>query len=316
MRFSNNPKGIFLGPNHNIKAIDKNQIKNIQFIVGDAGDGWNISPNFTDIIQLAYDLSLPMIAYYHVSMEQYQALVAGFPEPKDDWNVKNLARMLLMNLKFISEGATLVVDENGLVPGNHRKVASIILDLTANKDRTTGNMTTAGWLRKISENISSVMYKAFELPQWYYVTQSLIDMYPSGNQDIAQWLANLDGVVSWKTAYPTNTATVHGSFENFPIPPDDYAVPAFYDKTYFFKYANTKFIMPSISGGTTPLFMYNGTLEQFYKDINYTPSETVPVNPPVDPPVSGSVDLTDVNAKVSTLQNDLNALKTSIANIK
>jgi len=318
-KYSSYPKGILLGPKHVI--TDKSQIKNIDFVAIDCGDGWATSPNFTSLLDTVYHLGLPVIGYFHVSMEQYQALVNGFPEAKSDWNIQNLARMLLMGLKFESEGATLVVDENGHVPGTHRVVSSLIFDYTSNIDRNTGNMITAGWVRKISDNFNSVAYKAFRLPQFYYVTQALIDMYPSGNEDIKAWLASLDGFSTWKTATPNNLVTYSASWDNFPVPDDNYSIPSYYKKTAFMKYANTKWMFSGIDGGAVPCLLYNGTKEEFYNDINYTPSTVVPAPPtdpvvdPVDPtPINTNFD--DLNAKFATLEASVSALKTSIANLK
>ena len=125
------------------------------------------------------------------------------------------------------------------------------------------------------------------------------------------------------------------SFNNpIPSPDDTYKIPCVYaPKTYFTKYANTKFTFSDAIKGSdglavnVPIFMFNGTLEGMYGDnnLNYiqnTNGSTIPDNTiPIDNNTSGSgttiinnvtnvVDLTEVLNKLNVLQTTVDVIKT------
>ena len=303
--YSNNAHGIQLDSRHT--NVNESKIKS-DFIVAIGGNGETPDNRFSQNVQIAYDLKIPLLMIWQIDFTFYSGanLNSWEPSPENEYNLKAMKEAIY----YPDSTAKRAVD-------------GIILDITNNKD-ALNNQITQVWIGAISSFIYQNSWNMFKLPQYVWVTQEMLNGYNSA-PNLLQWLTNTNSICSWKSATP-GANTQMASWSNFPIPPDTYKPQyiASAPNVYFSRYANTAYTFDGIQdavGGypSVPLYQYMYSKDQLYKDLNFVSSGSVTPTPnPVPTPVvpGSGVDLTPVLTAISGLSTQISGISTQLTNLE
>ena len=310
--YSNSARGIYLD---DTMTVDASKVKNIDFIIADGGYANVPSKKFTDWVQLAYNLDIPIIMKYKVYCDggyEYNLgnLSTGFPGYAEDLQMVAMKRQVFM-------GTT------------KRKVAGLMLDMTDNTYHDgSGRVEPEGNFANLGKFFWSACWSELKLPQYVFMNQSMFDTYKSA-PGLEAWISKVDALCSWKSATP-GAQTVQASWSAIPVPPDDYK-PQYISNApavYFSKYANSAYTFDGITPGSVPLYIYKGGKSQLYSDLGFSPRFSTPpviVTPPVvTPPVVTppvvvtptpvvTVDLSGVLAKLDAITSKVDALAVKVS---
>ena len=308
--YSNMARGIYLTDS---MAVDQTKVKNIDFIVAFGGYENIYAKKYADWCQLAFNLDIPIIIRYAFSGDGgYEMNLGdpnkGFSDPSTDLQFSALRRNLTNHLTH-----AIMIDMSDNTVNNGVNPKAIIPE---------GNY--ANLIQWVYDNV----WTQFKKPVYTFMSQAVIDNSYGGDCPKLTQITSADiGMCSYKSSQ-LGAATTIISWDSLPVPPDSYKPQYILNngQIYFYQISNSAFQLPGITGtggglANVPIWYYHHDKATLYKDLGYVPRGTSPVVVPdpivtPDPIVNTNVDLTDVNLKMFQLETALNALKTSIANIK
>jgi len=263
-KWTDKAKGIYLDDRH---TVTNKELLKVDFIIAWAGHGAQIAQKFTQHVQTAYDIGVPLLAYFASDPTLYFDMgldESKWPAPDNDPQIKALDRML-------KSGSVL------------RVFHGIMIDASM-RIGSDGKTITDGWIVSIARHLQDMCWQRYRKPIYPYISPSTVQAYP-GSQQFAVWLSGMDGISIWKSAYSNNPAVETASWDAFPIPADSESPdPMYAPAWYFWRYSNTKFIFPGIDGGAVPTFLYSSDRNRLYSDLGFTSAQPIPQPEPEQPP--------------------------------
>lgn len=282
------------------------QIKDggVDCVIAKSGQGhWWKDTAFSGHVQNAWDVDIPILAYFWFEGKYYNAFgldESNWPSPEDDRQVNKLFSSIA-----------------------NRKIYGLFID-EEDKDQVTPAWSIAAcgqFAHRVRDRLSR-LYGA-EFPLGLYTG----NWYWQNNKAPFAWMANKNLIqMGWVAIYPYSKTYVKTTWEDMwelHMPRDDYPVPTLnWDNWKFWQFSGDKFILPGIENGAggpsaLDLNLYNGTKEQLYKFLNFTPKPDHG-DPPVEPPPTPDPDPEpeDLKARVDQLELDAMLMNTKIVELQ
>lgn len=305
-------KGMDISRYQTIAKDDWPKIKDagIDFVIAKSGQGdWWKDTGFSEHVQNAYDVDIPMLAYFWFEGKYYNSFgldEENWPSPEDDRQVNKLFTSIA-----------------------NRKIYGLFID-EEDKDQVTPAWSIAAcgqFSHRVRDRLSKTYYGA-EFPLGIYTG----NWYWENNKAPFTWMANENLIqMGWVAIYPYSKTYVKTTWKDMwelHMPRDDYPVPTLNWKDWkFWQFSGDKFILPGIENGAggpsaLDLNLYNGTPEQLHAFLKFIPKTEhgdppVPPVPPVPEPepeelaervAQLELDAMLMNTKIVELQNENNNL--------
>ena len=276
--FSTNAVGPYLDDRHNL--IDKAPMAgNIDCIIADAGSWKSRALQFTNHIQLAADLKVPLIARFVIDPEpcvQWTFNSAVWPDADHDFQIQALDRQL-------KSGTAM------------RTVHAIMLDASKVVQDDGKSYLTSNWVKAIAQRMMDLCNDRYHLPLYLFIKKEsvakVVEREGSSNP-LTEWLAQQPTICTWASAFLSNTVTEMATWGTLPIPGDTWTPGQPYATGWdFARYANTKFLFANINSGlvAVPLFIYRNTPDVLDGEVHYQqPGDPGQPPEPPTPPTDGT----------------------------
>lgn len=281
------PKGVML-TNH---KSDPAKIGG-DFMLAYMGKGLTKYASFHDQVQAAFDADKPLIAVYDndplVMIQQYESL--------------NLA-------KWKAEIADNYVIKQVLGPmiqagGVNRRIHAVIITMNDIYE-APGKISNSNWIYQTALALAYGVNTLYELPVYLSIDAEIAKVIPHGIDDVfTTFLSKLvdfdeelqrgyEGVAAGiGTYFNAPSVPVSGTWDAIPVPPDSFNEEFRTAKresglgnaprVHFWCYSTGRVTMPGVTG-VAPLYMYMGSKDKLYRELNYTPASGEQPDPEPDP---------------------------------